>query len=170
MVGKKLFNLALASLLVVSMPLAAMARTVKLMEGTEVELTLKESLSSENQQEGDVVNFEVANDIMASDGKTIVVKAGTTAVGTVAEAQQRKMLGKKGELKIVVDYTKAVDGTKVPLRANLNRQGESKATSAVALSVIVTPLFLLKKGKEAKLSYGTKVHAFVDRDIAINVK
>ena len=167
---KQFGGLFLAACLVVTLPLQALARPAKVMEGTEVELKLVEAISSETHQEGDVVNFEVSNDILGEDGKTVVIKAGASAVGTVAEAEKRKMLGKKGEIRVVVDYTKAIDGTRVPLRANLNRAGESKATSTVALSVIVTPLFLLKKGQEAKLGYGTKVHAFVDKDITVNVK
>jgi len=145
----------------------AWADQIVLAEGTPVQLKFRDTVSSGKNQPGDTINLVVLEDILADDGKTVLVKAGSAAWGTVADCKKRGMIGSKGELAISIDGTKAIDGKKIPLRANISREGQSRLGATVALSLIVTPLFLLMKGKDAKMLANVRVSAFVDRDTLI---
>jgi hypothetical protein len=95
---------------------------------------------------------------------------GTTVKGYIDEAEKAKSVGKQGTLRIQFDFTKAVDGTKIPLRSTRGSvEGDDKTTTSVALAVVVSPLFLLKKGKEAKIPAGKIMDAYVARDVEITV-
>jgi hypothetical protein len=166
----KMVALALSATLGLSIPVAALADAVKLQEGTTVRLTLLDTVSSGRNKEGDTVSLKVADDILADDEKTVLIKAGTPAWGTVSLLQEHGLVGQKGEIAFTVQGTKSIDGKKVPLRANLDRQGTSKLGTTVALSLIVSPLFLLMKGKDAKIPAGASVTAYVDKDVLVEAK
>ena len=165
----KLTALLMSGLFAAILPLQAMAQDLLLTEGTPIRLKLVDSLSSGKNRTGDSINFTVSDDVMADDGTTVLIKAGAPAWGTVSDCQKRAMMGQKGELSISIDGTKSVDGKKVPLRANVSRDGNSKLGATVALSLIVTPLFLLMKGKDAKIPAGTQISGYIDRDTTIAV-
>jgi hypothetical protein len=169
-IQNKLLSLVLASTLGLTFPLTALAEQCKLEQGTALRLTLLDGVSSGRNKEGESVRFQVMDDVLASDEKTVLIKAGAPAWGTITLLQEHGMIGRKGEVSLSVEGAKAVDGKKVPLRANINRQGSSSLGAVVALSVIVTPLFLLMKGKDARLSAGVPLTAYVDKDVLVEVK
>jgi hypothetical protein len=137
--------------------------------GAIVRLRLVNEVSSKTAKEGDQITFTLADDVTV--GKTIVIKAGTLVQGNVEKATKAKGLGKAGELTYSLQYAKAVDGSKVYLRTTrASMEGENKTGGAVALAVVVTPLFLLKKGKDVKMAAGKAIQAFVDRDYTIEVE
>ena len=138
---------------------------VKLNNGTPVVLRLTEEVSSTTKNTNDMVNLEVARDVIVN-GK-IVIKAGTPAVGTVTWAEKEGMVGKAGKVSISVDSTKAVDDQRVMLRGNVTQGGEEKTTLSIALSLICCFLFLLMKGKTASLPVGTEVKAYTDMDLTV---
>ncbi|MFQ5575095.1 MAG: hypothetical protein ACE5E0_05675 [Terriglobia bacterium] len=92
-----------------------------------------------------------------------MIKAGAPATGEVLRAAPKGMIGRQGELLLGIRYATAVDGTQVPLRASLEEKGEEKLTSTVVLSVVLCPLFLMRKGGEATIPAGTEYTVFVDR-------
>lgn len=138
-------------------------------EGEKVSLETLDKLKAKNLNEGDVISFRVTDDVFAPDGKTVLIKAGTTAEGDVADIDKAGMLGQKGEMTIRVNSTKSINGDRVPLRANLNREGNSKVGTVIALTLLLTPLFLLMKGKEAEIPAGTKFKAYVDRETLVSI-
>lgn len=166
-------NKALASLLAFSisfaLPFQVFADSLKLEEGEQVRLKLLDTLSSGTNHAGDSVAFQVIDDITAPDG-TVLIKAGTGAWGSVTNAEERGRMGEKGELSLAISGTKAVDGKKVALRASLNRDGKGKLGSVIALSLIVTPLFLLMRGKDAKIPAGSQLTAYIDREQFVEVQ
>jgi hypothetical protein len=134
--------------------------------GSIVQLKLMNEISSKTANTGDQISFTVFDDVTV--GKQIVIKAGTLVTGTIENAQQAKGLGKGGELSYSLNYAKAVDGTKIYLRTTrANLQGQDRAGGAVALAVVVSPLFLLHKGKNVTMEAGKIVQAFADRDYTI---
>lgn len=167
---QKAIALALSSMVTDAFPLSALGEQFKVEEGTPIRLKLTESVSSSRNRPGDTINFQVADDVLAEDGSTVVIKAGALAWGTVAELEKRGMIGKKGELSITVDGTKAVDGKKVPLRANVSREGQSKLGTSVVMAALVPGglLWLLMKGKDAVLPAGTQISAYIDRNVVVN--
>lgn len=155
--------------LLLTSTLAAMAEPLNLPEGTTVRLKTINSISSSNSQEGASVNFQVMDDVTAPDNKTVLLKAGSSAWGQVTNAKKRGRIGSGGELAITVEGSTAVDGTKIPLRANLKREGQEKQGASIALSFFITPLFLLMRGKDAQVPAGTEISAYVDRTVAVNL-
>src|SRR5581483_2586853 len=95
---------------------AQSAPKVKLEEGTQVRLKLMEPLTSATAKAGQVVSFEVLDEVKV--GEALVIAEGATAWGTIVEAEGKKFMGRAGKLALQIDYVKAVDGTKIPLRAS----------------------------------------------------
>lgn len=159
----------LSVLLLVATPslMLAESQEFNLEEGTPVRLKFLDTVSSGRNQAGDSIGFRVADDVYAEDGQTVLIKEGTPAWGTVSSVQSRGRVGRKGELGIMVEATRSVQGKRVPLRASLNRDGRDKLGTTVALGLIVTPLFLLMRGKDATISAGTPIQAYVDRDMQV---
>ena len=140
------------------------AETYLLKEGTEVDLKFSEALSSKTATEDDRVNLELTEDLKVGD--VVVAKAGTKAVGSVTHAKKSGMLGKGGELNIRLEYLKVGD-TRVRLRANKGKEGESKTGTMIALTVLFGPLGLIKHGKNVEVKAGAPLKAFVDEDIQL---
>ncbi|MBX3076072.1 hypothetical protein KF728_21345 [Candidatus Obscuribacterales bacterium] len=157
------------SSIISSFPLSASAETLKLEEGTAVRLKLLDSISSGSNHQGDSVSFRVVDDVLGADEKTILIKAGTPAWGSISNLEERGHMGEKGQLSLSIEGTKSVDGKKIPLRAAVNRDGKAKLGTVIALSFIVTPLFLFMRGKDATIAAGTQVNTYVDRDMHVDV-
>ncbi len=149
-------------------PLQALAVPTKLEEGTKVRIKLLDSVSSGTNHEGDSVSFRVIDDVMAADEKTILIKADTPAWGSVSGLQERGHIGEKGQVSLAIDGTKSVDGKRVPLRAAINRSGKGQLGTVIALSFVITPLFLFMRGKDATIPAGTQINAYVDRDLLVD--
>lgn len=139
--------------------------TVILQEGTRIEVKLEDSVSSQTSTVGQIVNFSVVRNIVVL-GK-VVITAGTPAYGEVIGVISKGNVGKAGAVSMTVSYTKAVDGQNVPLRSTFSKTGEDKQGTSIALSLILCPLFLLKKGTGSEYNPGTRFQVFVDRNVEI---
>lgn len=146
----------------------AQQSTLKITEGTILRVKSLEAISSKTAGEGDMVNFALFEDLQIK-GKT-VLKEGTIVQGFIETSEKARGIGKEGNLRIQFNSTKAVDGSKVPLRSTKGTiEGESKSGTSVGLAVVVSPLFLLKKGREAKIPEGKIMEAYVARDVDVTV-
>ena len=134
--------------------------TTQLADGTSVRLSLGESLSSGTAQSGQVVHLEVEDDIRS--GNAVVIPRGTPAEGHVVTAQPKQRMGRGGRLDLALDYVHLSDGTNLKLRASASHQGADKSGAVIAGTLLVSPLFLLMRGKDVNLPAGTAVTAFVD--------
>jgi hypothetical protein len=147
----------------------SLGKKVIIPEGTVLKVKSLSAFDSKNVNEGDIVDFAVYQDLEI-DGK-IIIKEGAIVNAYIETSEKAKSLGKQGSLKVQFNYTKAVDGAKVPLRSTKGTMsGEGKAGGAIALAVVVSPLFLLKKGKEAKVTEGKLMEAYVSRDVNVTIK
>ncbi len=149
------------------LPTIASAESVKLKYGTVILLRLNETVTSDSHHVGDMVDLAVATDVVV-DGK-VVISAGTPAAAEVSHADEAGMIGDAGALAITLVDTKAVDGQRVPLRANLSRKGKDNQIASVAVGVILCPLALLMKGGHAEFASGGQVKAYVQNDLSIQV-
>jgi len=142
-------------------------RTLKIQDATAVRLSLTESLSSATNNVDDPVRFEVTEDVMVGD--LVAIARGSTAVGHVVEVEPRRRLGRAGKLNFSIDHVKAPDGTNVRLRASSARKGEDKTGTVIVGTVLLSPLFLIMRGKDVSIPKGTNVIAYVDgdREVAI---
>lgn len=146
-----------------TLPLSARLAThsqepIVLAEGTPIRVVTAQDINSKEAKPNDAVNFIVDEDVVVNG--QVVVRKGAAAVGSVINAEKGGYLGKSGKLAIQVESTQTVDGGKLKLRAAKGGEGKDKAMTTAVLSVI-SPLFLFKKGGEAKIAAGTPVTVYV---------
>ncbi len=131
---------------------------IVLAEGTPINVVTAQEVTSKTASPNDNVNFKVDEDLVVN-GHVIVTK-GTLAKGSVINAEKGGYLGKSGKLGIQVESTDTVAGQPLKLRAAKGKEGNDKTNSTLALSMI-SPVFLFKKGGEAKITEGTHVTVYV---------
>jgi hypothetical protein len=136
--------------------------TVKINDATVVRLSLVDSLSSATNKVDDPVHFEVTEDVKV--GGIVAIPRGSTAVGHLVEAEARKHMGRSGRLNFTLDYVKAPDGTNLRLRATSSRKGDGKTGTVIVGTVLVSPLFLMMRGKDVEIPRGTEVVSYTDGD------
>jgi len=141
----------------------------KLLEGTVIRVKSLTDISSKTANEGDMLDFICLEDVLVK-GK-VVIREGARVSANVEDAEQAKGLGKQGSLKINFNYVRAIDDQKIPLRAVRGTvEGKNTVGTTVALAVVLSPLFLFKKGKNIKFPAGKIMEAYVGQDIEISVK
>jgi hypothetical protein len=150
-----------AGLLAQSPPLDVKHR-VLIEQGTILKVQSQSSIKSNRVEEGDELEFLVYEDLFVNN--TLVIKEGTLVKAYVESVEKSKSLGKEGYLKIQFTSTRAVDNTVIPLRSFGAIAGEDKLTASIAMSVVLSPLFLLKKGTQAKVNEGKVMKAYVYKD------
>ncbi len=150
-----------------SSPISALAANLTIKEGTPVALRLEKSINSDTVYVGDPVDLVVARDVKVN-GK-VVISQGTRTGGEVAFVEEKGLIGKPGKIMITVRSTTAVDGTEVPLRATVTREGKSKQTLAIILGIVLCLFILLMKGESAVIPAGYEIKAYVDYSVDISV-
>lgn len=145
-----------------------------LFDGTPVKLRLSQTISSADAKVGQEVPFEVIEDVQV-DGVTVLPK-GSTAIGTVTEAQPKKRMGRGGKLNVTITYARLADNEKVALRAVKDTSGGGHVgamTGAMVATGIVffpaAPLFLFMHGKDITIPQGTEITAFVEGDMHLDM-
>jgi hypothetical protein len=154
--------------------LTAFGQSIKLEEGTQIRLKLMQDISSATSQVGQTITFETLDSVKV-DNVTVIAE-GAQALGTIVEAQPKKSLGRGGKLNFRLEYVKAVDGSKIPIRATSVNQGNGKGVAtgvAVGVSALVffpaAPAFLLIKGKDITVPRGQHLDAFIDGTKVIDI-
>jgi hypothetical protein len=137
-------------------------KSVRVPDSTPVPLAVMDSLSSSTNEVDDPVHFEVTEDVKV--GEAIAIPKGSTATGHVVESEGRKRMGRAGKLNFTVDYVKAPDGSNVRLRATSMRKGKDETGTVIIGTVLLSPLFLIRRGHDVNIAKGTKINAYVDGD------
>jgi hypothetical protein len=152
---------------------AAKPADFRLEDGTPVKLRLSRTISSEDAQVNEKVDFDVLEEIKV-DG-IIVIPKGSVAWGTVTEAQSKRRLGRGGKLDMNIDDVRLADGEKAALRAikEVKGGGHTGAMTAgiVATSLIIwpaAPFFLFMHGKDIAIPKGTEITAYVNGDFNLD--
>lgn len=142
-------------LVLVFAAVSALGQEIVLPEGSELTLTLNKELSSKEADRGDTIEFTVKNDVKIED--QIIVKQGTLAKGTVIYAEKGGYLGRSGKLAVQVESTMTTDGQPMPLRAAKGKEGNSATGATMALSMLVGPFGMLKKGGDTVIKEGAEL-------------
>jgi hypothetical protein len=137
-------------------------RVIKVPDATALRLALSEPLSSATSEVDDPARFEVIEGV--SVGGLVVIPKGSTAVGHVVEVEPKRRLGRAGKLNLMLDHVKAIDGSNLRLRAVSSRKGADKTGTVIVGTVLLSPLFLIMRGKDVSLPKGTSVTAYIDGD------
>jgi hypothetical protein len=133
---------------------------VTLPEGTELTAQKLDFLSSQTAVEGDVIHLELTDPVIVNGA--IAIGAGASVRGIVSSVTHAGRLGKAGSISVRIESTEAVDGQRVKLRASKTQKTDDKVGSVVALTVLVSPLFLLKKGNDVAYQPGTRLTIYTD--------
>ncbi|HEY8184673.1 MAG TPA: hypothetical protein VIF64_01310 [Pyrinomonadaceae bacterium] len=148
---------------------------VKVPDGTEIEVQLKNTASGEELKVGDIVDFSVVRPVVVN-GVTIVEK-DAPARARITTAKKAGHWGHAGKLEWAMQDVQSVDGNRMPARFTKRAIGDSKggtvAVAAVATTVLLGPFGLLwglKKGKPAIIPAGNRYSAFVSGDTTVKGK
>lgn len=135
------------------------AGPITLDDGSPIRLRTTDTITSAEAHVDDRVNFEVVDDIKVGD--VVVVRHGTSAIGTVTDAKPKGRMGKGGKLNVNIDFTKTVTGEKVALRGvkDMNGGGHTGAMTGAMIGTAIVfwpaaPLFLFMKGKDITVPKG----------------
>ena len=144
-------------------------------DGTQVEIELKKTVSSEEEQEGNVVDFAVVQPVIV-DGITII-RQDAAARGHIAKAKKSGRWGHQGKLDWAMNDAVGVEGKRIPLRFTKAARGASSggtvAIAAIATTVLLGPLGLLwgfKKGKPAIIPAGNRYTVFVHGNTVVKAE
>ena len=136
-------------------------------DGTPIKLRLNRNLSSADAKTGDNIDFEVLEEVAV--GEVVVIPKGSTAIGTVTDAEHKKRMARGGKLDIEIDYVKLADSEKATLRAVKETKGGGHTGAMtggiVATSLIIwpaAPFFLFMHGKDVTIPKGTEITAYVN--------
>jgi PEGA domain len=150
----------------------AVPRGFVLEDGTPVKLRTTRELSSATETTGQIVDFEVTEEVKVNN--VVVIPQGGIAWGSVVAAQPKRRMGRGGKLDITIDRVRLSDGEKVALRAVKNAQGGghvgAMTTGMVVTGVLffpVAPLFLFMHGKDITIPKGTEVTAYISSDASL---
>lgn len=129
-----------------------------------IPLTLQQNIISKNLQKGELVEFEVPQDIHFETGN---IPAGTKAYAEVVKVNKRKVWGKPGKIVLNVTYLQ-IGNEKIKLKApDIEKEGISKKRKAwtwFGVSFFYVPLNIIPplciKGTEAILEIGTTIIAY----------
>ena len=149
-----------SSMFAIGQQAVTLGKTVVIPDGTEISAVTTETISSKTATEGDAITFKVDEDLIIDD--VVVVAKGALVKGEVSNVQQSGHFGKGGKLSVRVNSTETVDKQKLKLRASKGTAGNDKTGTTIALVLLVSPFFLLKKGKNAEIKEGTKIKVFTD--------
>jgi len=142
-------------------------------DGTPVRLRTTQTISSADARVDDRVDFEVVEDIKVGD--VVVIPHGTTAIGTVTEAQSKRRMARGGKLAVNIDFTKTASGQKVALRGVKDVQGGGHSgamTGAMVGTAIVfwpaAPFFLFMQGKDITVPKGHEFSVYTSGSVTVN--
>ncbi|GAC1663713.1 MAG: hypothetical protein NVS9B4_18750 [Candidatus Acidiferrum sp.] len=144
---------------------AAIPRLV-IEDGTCVKLRLGRTVSSADAHIGDLVDFEVAQDVEV--GGYPAIARGSVARGRIVKVQGRRRMGRGGTVNIQLESVQLADGSKAALRSLKNVRGGGHATAmtvGIAATSLVylpaAPALLFIRGQDSRILKGTEVTAYV---------
>jgi len=137
-------------------PVAAAGFTLR--NDTPVHVKLTKTISSATAHAGDVVEFEVLDNVLV-EGVPVLTK-GSTASGVISQAEPKKRFGRGGRLVFSIKSVSLADGEKATVRCYQEISGSPNTSSADS----VVPLAL---GKDATVPQDTEFTVLVDGDVPL---
>lgn len=136
-----------------------------LQEGTIIKAALTQNISGKEVSVGQIVDFELSENIILND--KVVIPKGAKITGSVTEAQRSKALGKKGKLAFSIDYLYLKNGKVIKLRSQVEKNLKGSGAAVAAGAILLSPVALLFNGKNAKYEKGEVFTAYIDKDIKL---
>ena len=139
---------------------------VTIPEGLEFTVQTLDFLSSQTAAVGDPIHLEVENNVLVNGA--IAIAAGSPVKGVISSVTHASRMGKAGSISVRIESGECVDAQRVRLRATKAQSTDDKVGSVVALTVLVSPLFLLKKGNDVAYQPGTRVTVYTDEKLNVH--
>jgi hypothetical protein len=158
--------LAILGMACIVAPRLADAEPLTLPAGMNVSLILQHHVNSGYTPAGSKVYFRVAHDVIVGD--QVLVAKDSLVTGQMAQATERGMVGRAGTMLVSVDNVTAVDGTRVPVDADLSKQGRSRSGATVGWTIFWGLPGLVTKGVNPYMLRGDVVQAIVTSATAID--
>jgi hypothetical protein len=136
-------------------------------DGTAVHLRLTQTVSSAQARAGDPLVFTVEKDVRVGD--STIIRAGSSAQGSVTRVKHRRFLGIGGNVVFNLDSVELVNGETVCLRARREVKGIShtwRMIAEIAVASLVylpaAPVLLFSRGGASTVLKNTQVTAQID--------
>lgn len=167
-IKKAAWILVITFLFQITISSALFSEPILLQERTPVKIALLEGLRSGMAKTGDEVIFEVREDIL-NQNRDLIISKGTLAFGRIIKSKKRNIFGKPGQLAFTCEYTKGLDGTRIPLRSSeLGGRGQNNTGVVVATALLVNVLGVFVNGRDVLVKKGTEFVVYVDQDVKVN--
>lgn len=155
---------------VTGQPPATHHNRVRVSQDTEVELRLRQTISSAESRIDERVEFEVVEDVRLAD--LIVIPRGSLAWGVIADVEPRSRLRKNGKVDLDLQAVCLPDNVAAPIRAvprGLRKRGEidTKVSDSV-LALPALPVLVFLYGKDVTIPKGREFTAYLAEDIEID--
>ena len=147
--------------------------SVKIPEGTTVELETAYTIDSQLVRKGDAITFRVVNPVII--GGAVVIEKGATATALVTKSERSGHFGRAGRIAWTMKEVTAADGSRVPVQFSGRTVGDSKgakvATQMIVIGALFWPAGLLrgfKRGENAIVPEGKRFDAVVLIAVTVN--
>ncbi|MBR2631636.1 MAG: hypothetical protein Q4F47_08970 [Bacteroidaceae bacterium] len=162
---KKQFLVAACMALATSFAFAQKSVTVK--AGTIVPLQAVKQIKAADVNEGETVDFRVANDIIVDNN--IAIQKGTIVKGTVNEAKKSSIAGTKGRLVINISNLILPSGEQIYFSNTAARiYGKNRTPLAVITGIFVWPCIFIP-GTKAVMPEGYEIQATVASNTEVKI-
>jgi hypothetical protein len=140
----------------VAEPASSSPSEFTLRNGTPIHLKLGKTISSATAHVGDVVDLQVAEEVIVNG--LVVIPKGAAATALVTEAEPKKRLGHGGKLGFNINSVRLRDDEKAAVRSYQESNGSSNSAGAI---------LPLASGKDVVFTEGTDFTAYVDGDMKL---
>ena len=139
--------------------------TVALTADSLIKIRLLNKISSMSSQAGEIINFEVAEDVKVNN--KLIIPEGTRGNMKVTEINKAGQMGQDGEVKLDFAPLRAIDGTKISLAIRKKAQEENRSQqlavgASILGSIILGPVGLVTgyfvKGNEKEIPAGSEMY------------
>ena len=120
--------------------------------GSLISIENKKEIRAKNVNVGDLVAFDVSEDIKVGD--SIVISKGVKAYAKVLVAKKSGIAGTKGKLKVEWLYRVANNNTKVPLEGEIDFSRKTHTSGAIVAGTIVAAPLIFLTGQHAAIPAG----------------
>jgi len=141
-------------------------------DATPIRLRLTRDLSSTNGRPGELVDFEILDDLRIDGVLVIGHGPRVTAIITVVEPKTR--LGRGGKLGVILDRIPLLNGDKVAIRPakepQIGGHTETPGGAPATADMIkpATPSALFAYGRDEAFPEGTEVAVYIDGEVKLD--
>jgi hypothetical protein len=156
------------------MPATADAHSLVVPGGTQVVVSVLNTVSSNNASADDTFAFQTMQDVVING--YVVIKKGAPGQGTITSVDGAASNGHAGKLALRFDYVMSADGLKIPLTdservaSGDDKKGASSTATIVGYALLGLPgLFMhnFVRGGQSQVDPSMKITVYVDHNVHV---